>query len=96
MKKLLLMILAAMWLVFPLAKPAQADDKLDMGKVTCAEFLELDPEEIAYLYFWLDGYLSAKSGDLVLDPSTAESDVEELMKACRANKNSTLLKVLGQ
>jgi len=95
MKSFLMMILAAILMVFPLTNPALAA-KIDMGKVTCAQFIELDAEETTYFYFWLDGYFSAKSGDLVLDGSTAESDINEILRQCEANKGATVMKILGQ
>jgi len=95
MKKLLVMIFAAILVVFPLVNPALAA-KVDMGKLTCAQFIELDVEETAYVYFWLDGYFSAKSGDLVLDTTTAGDDIDEIIKRCEANKGTTVLKILGQ
>ncbi|MCL2028947.1 MAG: HdeA family protein [Deltaproteobacteria bacterium] len=83
------LLLAAFW-----AGPVQAD-KVDFDKFTCGQFLELDADEMAMLYFWLDGYASAKSGDLVLDSGTVENDLKELTNMCNDNKDSRLLTVIG-
>ena len=95
MKKLFGLFLAGVLLSAFWAGPVQAD-KIDFNKFTCGQFLELDADEMAMFYFWLDGYASAKSGDLVLDASTAENDLTELTNLCKANKDTRLLSVIGQ
>ena len=95
MKRLWLFIPAFIFLAAFLAGPAQAE-KIDFGKVTCAEFMEFDEDSVAALYFWLDGYFSAKTGDLVLDTDNVESDMQALFEMCQANPKTPLLKVIGQ
>ena len=95
MKKLLIMILAAVFLAAPLAGPARAE-KVDFGQVTCAHFLEFDEETVAYFYFWLDGYVSAKTGNTVLDTSAVEADLMKLFEFCQANPATTMLNALGK
>ena len=98
MKKLFGLLLAVALLSASWAGVAQAD-KIDFNKFTCNQFVELaegnDAETLAMLYFWLDGFVSAKTGDLVLDTSSVESDLEELLKQCKAKKNARVLSVLG-
>jgi acid stress chaperone HdeB len=96
MKTLLGLFLAAALLLAPLAGPAQAE-KVDLGKLTCGQFLEIDNEqELAYLFFWLDGYVSGKTGNTVLDPNTVEEDLKALVEMCQGKKNTPLLKALGK
>jgi hypothetical protein len=95
MKKMFGLFLAAALLFAPLASPAQAEE-IDFGKLTCEAFLELDEDATGLLYFWLDGYVSAKSGNTVMNTDGVESDVTELVKQCQANPKATVLKVLGQ
>ena len=95
MKKLLGIILAAAFLAAPLAGLARAES-VDFSKVTCGEFVGLDQDDLTVFYFWLDGYLSAKSGNTVLNLDGVQSDMEELFKLCQANPRTPVLKALGQ
>ena len=98
MKKLLGLFLAVALLSASWAGVAQAE-KIDFNKFTCNQFVELaegdDADTLAMLYFWLDGFVSAKSGDLVMDTDNVENDLNELLKLCKADRNSRLLSVLG-
>jgi hypothetical protein len=86
---------AAAFLVI-LALPSWADEKVDMSKMTCQDFMDLDEEETAYFYFWLDGYVSAKTNNMVLNPATVEGDLEALYKACKANPKIAILELVSQ
>ena len=94
MRKLFGLLLAGALLSALWAGPVQAE-KIDFNKFTCAQFMELEADELAMFYFWLDGFASAKSGNLVLDANTAEDDLTELMNMCKANKDKRLLSVIG-
>ncbi len=95
MKRVFVMILAAAFLLAaPLSGPAMAD-KVDFAKVTCGEFVELEVDELAMMYFWLDGYVSAKTDNTVMDTDGVEGDMTALVEACGANTESTVLNVIG-
>ena len=100
MKKLLgMLLLAGALLSMPLAGSAQAE-KVDLGKFTCGELIELaeeeDVETLTMIYFWLDGYFSAKSGDTVLDADAVEESLTEILKRCATQKSATVLSVISQ
>ena len=100
MKKLFGLFLAAALLSSLWIVPAQAAtgaDKIDFNKFTCKQFLDLDGDDAAYFYFWLDGFVSAKTNNLVmsLDEKSIENDLQQLMKMCNDNKDSRLLTVMG-
>ena len=95
MKTLSGLLLAAVLLSAPLAGVAQAE-KVDFGKVTCGQFIEFDENTMTMFYFWLDGYVSAKTGNSVIDTDAVEGDLTALLQKCNASKQSTLLKVIGK
>ena len=82
-------------LVSPWAGSARAE-KIDFSKVTCEAFADFEEDTMTMFYFWLDGYVSAKSGNTVFDTDGVEADLTELLKRCNANPKTTVLKVLGQ
>lgn len=86
--------LVCLLLVF--STPTAQAEQVNMGQISCTELLEFDEEAMAYFYFWLDGYFSAKSGNLVLDTSTAEDDLEALIKACRKSPAKKVLTVIQE
>jgi hypothetical protein len=56
-----------------------------------------DEGSLVLVYGWIDGYLSAKSGNTNVDLGAFESNVTELAKACEQNPKANLLKtVQGQ
>ena len=89
MKKLCcLCLFAALCVVFPLTASAE---KLDMGKFTCKALMELEGDEGAMVYFWLDGYVSHMTGNNVIDTTTIESDMQALMEMCQKNPGMKIL-----
>lgn len=92
MKKVMsLCLLGAMCLCFPLTASAE---KLDMSQLTCAAFMELDGDETAMMYFWLDGYVSHMTKNNVIDTSTIEADIRALLEHCEKNPKVKILDML--
>ena len=89
MKKLLCACcLALLCAALPLTAKAA---ELDMGKLTCAEFMKMGADETGMLYIWLDGYASHMTGNNVLNSSTIEQDLNTLMENCKKNPSMKLL-----
>ncbi|MDL2267122.1 hypothetical protein LJC46_03935 [Desulfovibrio sp. OttesenSCG-928-G15] len=94
MKKLLCCLcVSGMCLGFPLAASAK---QLDMKNYTCGDLTSLtDPTDVAMIYMWLDGYVSAKTNNLVIDMESVEGDLQDVMDECKGKDNEKLLEVLG-
>lgn len=97
MKKLVCLCLLGL---FCLAAPlgAQAEDlKVDLGKMTCEEFLEIDEETtLIFVYAWLEGYASAKSGKTVTDLGKFEQEVTALAKMCEDHPKAVVAQSIGK
>ena len=52
------------------ALSAHAGETTDMAQFTCGDYLDLAPEDQATVIYWLDGYLSHKTSNLVIDFAT--------------------------
>lgn len=50
-----------------IAAPAFADtNEVDVGKITCGEFLKADDNGKTFMLTWIDGYMSAQSENTVM------------------------------
>lgn len=87
MKKLLL-LLACILCVFA-TNPAMANDQ-DMGKLTCKELLA-SKDDIPFIMFWVDGYMSAKSDNLVLNADWMKTLTEHYISYCQQHPRDTIL-----
>lgn len=74
-----------------LAAPVGAwADRLDMSKYTCGDMLEEAPDDIVLLVFWVDGYYSGKTDDVVVDSDALVALIEKLADYCSTNKKVKL------
>lgn len=79
-----------------LAAPISAHaDRLDMGTFTCSAMLAEHTDEIVTIVFWIDGLLSAASGDLVIDANALGSLAERLIEYCAEHQNMTVIDALS-
>ena len=92
MKKLCFAIVLAAMFAMPMTASAE---KIDFGKLKCSAFMELDAQTMTMLYFWLDGYASAKTGDTTLDVNAVENNLTQIMKVCKQNPKKTVLSVIA-
>jgi len=94
MKKFLLCLMLVLFcLSMPFAHAA-AKQKVDMNKATCGDIE--DENGLLVFVSWIDGYLSAKSGDMVIDIKTIEANLEQIMKTCSENDKFKLKDFLKQ
>ena len=92
MKKLFFAIVLAAMFAMPMTASAE---KIDFGKLKCSSFMELDAQTMTMLYFWLDSYASAKTGDTTLDAGAVENNLTQIMKVCKQNPKKTVLSVVA-
>jgi hypothetical protein len=86
MKKL---ILLGILTVFCLPLAAHADEKVDMSTVLCKN-IESD-ENLVVVVTWMDGYLSAKTGDMVMDFATLQKNGAAVKQACQENPEAKIM-----
>ncbi len=88
MKKLIIGALAALCMISGM-NSVQAEDQ-DVAKIKCSEFLN-SGSTMPLLIMWIDGYLSAASGNTSMDDEYIEQLGTKLGEFCGANKNATLM-----
>jgi len=93
MKKFLFCL---MLVVFCLSTPFAhaAKTKVDMNKATCGDIE--DENDLLVFVSWVDGYLSAKSGDMVMDLKTIEANLAQIVKTCSENDKLKLKEFFKQ
>ena len=89
--KFLLPTFLAMFLGF--TDLAQAKDT-DMGTITCKEFLASDQNEMTMLIFWIDGYMSAKSDNTVINDEWMNKLGTHLGTYCAKNSGNTIMNAM--
>lgn len=77
--------------------PAHGQVTVDVGKITCEQYLAFavaDPRDIA---IWLSGYYHGKQGNTILEPQKLKENAERLQSACFQKTNAKLpvMQVIG-
>ena len=92
MKKLLTSAVAALALTVT-ANVASAEEQ-DVAKIKCSEFIQ-SGNSMTLLIMWIDGYLSAASGNTTFSDAYAEQLGSKLGEFCGTNQNATLLDAIN-
>jgi acid stress chaperone HdeB len=90
MKKSALKLLVGVVSTFFLAPVATAQVTIDIGKITCEQFISFsvtDPNNIA---IWLSGYRHGQHTDTIVRPQEFKEDIARLKSACFLRENSKL------
>lgn len=77
-----------------LAKRGQ--NVVDMDEYTCGDLMKERVEDIGLILMWVDGYLSCKTGDLVLDDEWVQEMAETIGEACQGNPNAYLIDIVEE
>ncbi len=91
MKKILLTLGLCLSLLAPTAALAA---EMDMSKATCNEVT--NEQELMMIVFWLDGYLTAKTGDTTLSTEWITELTASVIAACNKNPNTKLMSIVEQ
>lgn len=87
MKKLLTATIAA--LTLSLTANAALAEEQDVAKIKCSEFVQ-SGDNMPLLIMWIDGYLSAASGNTTMDDAYIDELGTKLGEFCGKNGNATL------
>ena len=72
------------------ALPTHAQ-KLDLSKMTCAQFAESGRENAAIIVTWLSGFFTDEADPPIVDFDKIKRDVDKLGDYCRKNPTSELM-----
>lgn len=72
----------------------KATNAVDMDEYTCGDLMKERVEDIGLILMWVDGYLSCKTGDLVLDDEWVQEMAETIGDACQGDPNAYLIDIV--
>jgi hypothetical protein len=71
---------------------ALADDsKIDMSKLSCAQFTAYSKDNMSVVMMWLEGYYTEEDDDPVIDFGKMGGDMTRLLIYCGANPDTDII-----
>ncbi len=70
---------------------AQAQVKIDMGRITCGEFLAMDPDEGREFAAWMSGWFAQKQGRTQIDLVVFQKNVDIVRDWCGSHKTESVM-----
>jgi hypothetical protein len=89
MMRKMLFGLAMVGMIAPSLGHAQV--AIDMGRVTCADYLAMPPETSTDFSAWMSGWFSQKSGSVSVDLDAYRHNVDSVKAWCAQNKASSVM-----
>jgi opacity protein-like surface antigen len=84
---------AAAALAAAFAMPAYAQSA-DMAELKCSDLVAMTSENAGTILFWIDGYVSHKTGLTTIDPEGIKADAEKIATYCVANPDAKVLEYI--
>jgi hypothetical protein len=73
---------------------AQAQLKIDMTLVTCAQYAAMPPDQAANFAAWMSGWFNQKNGYVWINLQAYERNVANVKAYCAANPNDKVMTAL--
>lgn len=89
-------LFAAMACAAIFATAASAAEEMDLATVTCGELMQADRQTIGVFLIWIDGYLSARSGNTRLAEAWLAATGERVAALCKDRPEKLLLPALTE
>lgn len=83
--------IASAMLAAAVATPAASAADLEMSQLTCAQLFQGKAEDIGVILFWIDGYVSHKTGNTGINFEGVKADGEKIGTYCAANPDAKVL-----
>jgi hypothetical protein len=88
----LLVLLPSTLFLFAQMPTMQAQETLDLAKITCQQF---EMEQLAYssrdVVLLLTGYYTGKRNNTIIEPQTIKKEVEEVNSYCHKHRGTTVM-----
>ena len=95
MKKLLLPLFLLGTLFAASSASAIEEFNIDVATITCKDLLETDQDSAGAMILWVDGYMSAKSGDTRLSTEWIAKLSANLAAYCVVHPEKTLMDAIN-
>src|SRR5215472_15843033 len=86
------LLLTSALFVFAQMPTMQAQETLDLAKITCEQFMM---EKLAYtsrdIVLWLSGYYNGKRNNTIIEPQTIKTNEEKVKSYCYKHGDTTVM-----
>ena len=73
------------------AQAAQAQEVVDVTKITCEQFLAGRVGDFTSMSFWLSGYYHGRRSNTVVDVSAVQKQVHSVMDYCLSHSDALVM-----
>jgi hypothetical protein len=73
---------------------ANAQVKIDMTRVTCADYLAMPPDQVHLTSAWMSGWFNQKRGYVWVDLGDYEAHIGEVHQFCASHPEDQLMGVI--
>jgi hypothetical protein len=71
-----------------------AQVQIDMGRVTCGQYLAMAPDTQTVFAAWMSGWFNQKLGYTFIDIEAYHRNIDNVTKFCASHPQETVMKVL--
>jgi len=71
--------------------PSQAQQTLDVAKITCKQYFFDEITFSQYVVMWLSGYYNGKRNNTIIDPDALKKDEEKINQYCQGHRDTTVM-----
>ena len=68
-----------------------AQVKIDMGRVTCEQYLAMSPDDSSDFSAWMSGWFNQKNGYTFIDLGAFRRNVENVKQWCKSHKSKSVM-----
>jgi hypothetical protein len=87
--KLRLLLTSALFLFAQI--PSQAQQTLDVAKITCKQYFFDEITFSQYVVVWLSGYYNGKRNNTIIDPDATKKEEEKVNQYCQGHRDTTVM-----
>jgi hypothetical protein len=69
----------------------KSEGKVDMARITCAEYLAMSPKDDAIFSAWMSGWFNQKKGYVTLDLDVYKRNVSSVKAWCANNPTQSVM-----
>ena len=85
------LLLTSAILMFVQIIPSQAQQMLDVAKITCQQYFFDEITFSQYVVMWLSGYYNGKRNNTIIDPEATKKYEERVNQYCQGHRDTTVM-----
>ena len=71
--------------------PSQAQETLDVAKITCKQYFFDEITFSQYVVMWLSGYYNGKRNNTIIDLDAIKKNEEKVNQYCQGHRDTTVM-----